>query len=104
MRRHSGWMLRLIVTAALAIATGVSPSVAQRVGAENHPKVEFVEIQGQRCLQPVVKAARVGLADYRAAEFRWLASSHPGTSASREYTENALDIEAPVWSRRFRGS
>lgn len=90
MRRDSRWMLRLTLTVALAVATGVSPSVAAGVPAEKHPKVEFVEAKGQRCLQPVVRSAHVLLGDYREAESRWLASNHPGISAPQWETELVL--------------
>jgi hypothetical protein len=83
-------MLRLTLTVALAAATGVSPCVAAGVPAEKRPKVDFVEVKGQQCLQPVLRTAHAQLGDYRAAESRWLASSHPGISAPRWDTELVL--------------
>ncbi len=79
MRRNTRWPLLLMLTAALATVTGLP--------AEKSPRVEFVEVKGQRCLQPVAKAAHVLLGDYREAESRWLASNRPGTSPSRWETE-----------------
>jgi hypothetical protein len=90
MRDNAKWMLRLTLTAALAVAPGVSPSASQGALAEIRPNVEFVEVNGQHCLQPVLRTAHVHLADYREAEFRWLTSSRPGTSASQWDTELVL--------------
>ena len=81
MRRDRRWMPRLTLNAALAIGTIVSPSLVAAVGNEDRPKVAFVQVRGQRCLQPVVTASPVELADYRAAELRWLAGNHPGAHA-----------------------
>ncbi len=78
MRRDRAWMVRLTLTAALAVAIPVLPGVVAAVSPEDLPKVEFVEAKAQPCLQPVVNGARVGLADYRAAEIRWLAITRPG--------------------------
>ena len=96
MRRDGRWMPRLTLNAALAVATSVSPSVVTAVGPDSPPKVEFVEIQGQRCLQPVVRAARVELADYRAAELRWLAIRRPTVSAPEWKTEIVLAPQEPA--------
>ena len=81
-------MLRITLTAALALAAAV--------GSEKPPKIEFVEVEGERCLQPVVNAARVELADYRAAELRWLASRRPGASAPEWKTEIVLTPHEPA--------
>jgi hypothetical protein len=83
-------MLRLTLTASLAVTTRLSPCVVAAVSPEDLPKIEFVEVKGQLCLQPIVNAARVDLADYRAAELRWLASRRPGASALQWKTEIVL--------------
>jgi hypothetical protein len=90
MRRNSRWVLPLTLTAALVVAPRVSPCLGAAVDPKDLPKVEFIEVKGQRCLQPVVNAARVELADYRAAELRWLASWRPGASAPQWKTEIVL--------------
>jgi hypothetical protein len=94
MRRDSRWMLRLTLTAALAVAARVSPCVVAAASLENRPKVEFVEAKGQSCLQPVVNAARVEMADYRAAELRWLANNRAGARAPEWKTVIVLAPQA----------
>ena len=59
-------------------------------GANEPPKVEFIEVEGLRCLQPVVLEAGAQLADYRAAEARWLAGKYPGVPAPEAKTEILL--------------
>jgi hypothetical protein len=51
--------------------------------AAEPPQVEFVHVEGGTCLQAIVTMSRPELADFRAAELRWLAKNYPGSTASR---------------------
>jgi hypothetical protein len=74
------------VTAGLALAIVVAPVANGKVGADDPPKVEFIAVLGRPCLQPLVNDATAELADYRAAEARWLAAKYPGVAAPRAET------------------
>jgi hypothetical protein len=84
MRRKGAWRVRRTLTVVLAIAPCLSPRVVAVEAPEDLPKVEFVEVYGQPCLQPVVNASHVVLADFRAAESRWLARWRPDAGKPRE--------------------
>lgn len=77
MRRNGVWSVRLTIAVVLAVATSVSPCAVAADGPEDIRKVEFVEVDGQPCLQPIIDASHVELADFRAAESRWLAIWRP---------------------------
>jgi len=62
------------------VAGLIVQSARANPGANNVPKVEFVEVNGHECLQSVVSEAGAQLADYRAAEARWLKSKYPGVA------------------------
>jgi hypothetical protein len=83
MRRHGAWRVRRTLTVVLAIAPSLSPCLVAAVGPEDLPKVEFIEVAGQTCLQPVLNASHVEFADFRAAESRWLARWRPEAGRPR---------------------
>lgn len=83
MRRHGAWRVRLTLTVVLAIAPSFSPCLVAADGPKDLPKVEFIEVAGQTCLQPVVNASHVEFADFRAAESRWLARWRPDAGKPR---------------------
>ncbi len=60
------------------------------------PPVEFVKVEGQRCLQPIVHAPHVTSEDYGNAESRWLGEAYPGMSASRWESTLRLDGNTAV--------
>ena len=86
----------LTLAAATVTFTHTSTFATDAVSAGDRPKVEFVEVEGQRCLQPVINAAPVERADYRAAELRWLASKRPGAPAPRWETITVLSPRPPA--------
>jgi hypothetical protein len=56
--------------------------------------VEFAEVEGHSCLQPVVRSADADLQDFRAAERRWLSDHFPGEPVPR--WKNQLIMEPDV--------
>ena len=86
--------LRFATTLVVAAAAVVEPQARADPDGIKPPKVEFVEVAGRRCLQPVVNGAGAALADYRAAELRWLASKYPGVPTPRAKTELLLSPDA----------
>ena len=72
------------------VAGLIVQSARANPGANNVPKVEFVEVNGHECLQSVVSEAGAQLADYRAAEARWLKSKYPGVATPEAKTEILL--------------
>ena len=80
----------VFVTVPLTASAGVE---TLSLTVEERPKVEFVKVEGQECLKPVVNAEVVEFADYRAAEKRWLAREYPGLAVSRWETKLLLPPE-----------
>jgi len=85
--------LRFAVVVGLSVAAIVGQSVRADTAAKVPPKVEFVELMGHQCLQPLVSGAEVQLADYRATEARWLAIKYPGVPTPQAKTEILLSPE-----------
>lgn len=76
--------LQLVATVILVVAgAAAAEAVADPEAVEPNPKVEFVEVEGLRCLQPLVRTADAKLSDFRAAEQRWLAEKYPGCTVPR---------------------
>ena len=68
-------LLSALLTAVLA--SSVPNAVAER------PKVEYVEVEGEPCLQPVVRGPELTRDDYRQAMARWLEAKYPGAPVPR---------------------
>ena len=80
--------MRLSTLAAVLILIGPLVTSARADPAANEVvKVEFIEVKGHECLQPVVSGAGAQMADYRAAEVHWLANKYPGLSTPHATTE-----------------
>lgn len=79
--------LRIAIAVGLAVAGIVGQKASANPSEIEPPKVEFAEVEGRQCLQPVVHGAGAQLADYRAAEARWLASKYPGVPVPEVKTE-----------------
>jgi hypothetical protein len=71
-------------------------------GADDALKVEFIEVKGHECLQPVVSGAGAQLADYRAAEVRWLASKYPGVPTPEATTEIVVSTYSDAGDEKER--
>jgi len=82
--------LRLAAVVGLSAAAIIGQSARADRAANVPPKVEFVEVKGHQCLQPIVSAADAQLSDYRAAEARWLATNYPGVPTPEAKTEILL--------------
>ena len=74
--------LRLVATVMVATA-GTASAEIETVPSPERPKVEYVEVKGQRCLEPVVNTDDAQVSDYRAAARRWLAKKYPARVAPR---------------------
>ena len=94
--------LRLAVVVGLSVAAIVGQSPRADSAANVPPNVEFVEVKGHHCLQPIVSGADAQLADYRAAEARWLATEHPGVPTPEAKTEILLSPATDAGSQRQR--
>jgi hypothetical protein len=94
MKAGSRGVLRLAAALGLAAAATAKQNARAYPDAIQLPKVEFIEVAGRQCLQPVVHEARAAVADYRAAESRWLASKHPGVPTPQAKTDIVQDPEA----------
>ena len=82
--------LRFAVAVGLSVAAIIVQSVRAAPAANVPPKVEFAEVNGHQCLQPIVLGADAQRADYRAAEARWLATKYPGVPTPHAKTEIRL--------------
>jgi hypothetical protein len=68
----------------MGLVCGVASGAEQPRDDENGSrKVEFAEVEGHPCLQPVVRSADADLQDFRVAERRWLSDHFPGEPALR---------------------
>jgi len=77
---------RLRFAAIVVVATAGTASAeidTVRSPVSERPRVEFVEVKGQRCLKPVLSTESTQMSDYRAAELRWLARKYPGVAFPR---------------------
>jgi hypothetical protein len=68
----------------IGIVYGVASEAELPRDDETGPrKVEFAEVTGHACLQPVVRSADAVLQDFHAAERRWLSEHFAGQPALR---------------------
>ncbi len=72
----SRWLLATTVAVA-PVGAVLAADIAGDETTKIHLKVEFVEVEGSRCLQPVLYGKDVQLSDYKAAEHRWLSDRYP---------------------------
>ncbi len=82
-------LARVAAAAGLAIAF-VCPRADANPPPNEPPAVEFAAVKGHECLQPVAHRAGAQLADYRAAEVRWLNNKYPGVPIPEVKTEILL--------------
>ena len=89
---------RLLFGPVLAIGL-LSPAAqsaeAPHEQAYDSPKVEFGEVQGFTCLQPVVKLPGAELKDFQAAERRWRSKVYPDSSAEPGEVVLSMPADTP---------
>lgn len=90
MTRGTRTSLRLAVTGGVLLALFVGQNAHANPAPNELPKVEFTEVKGRQCLQPVVHGVGAQLTDYRAAEMRWLRTNYPGVPFPEAKTEILL--------------
>lgn len=87
-RKAVGGLALIVVGVALHAPS--LPGFAAEPGSADPPKVEYVEVEGDECLQPVVRADDATLDDYRAAQQRWIDRVYPGSRASLRTTKMSV--------------
>jgi hypothetical protein len=90
MTRDTRTTVRLAVTGGIVLALIVGQNIRAESAPNELPKVEFTEVEGRQCLQPVLHGDGAQLTDYRAAEMRWLRAKYPGVPVPEAKTEILL--------------
>ena len=75
-RAVDGVLVGALVLSSVCSAADSNPDPRHKL-----PAVEFTEVAGETCLQPIVYDSQATFADYRDAEMRWLTNKRPGTTA-----------------------
>lgn len=92
--------LRLVAIVVIATAGPASAEIdTMRSPVRERPRVEFVEVEDQECLKPVLNSDSAQIVDYRAAERRWLAKKYPGMAFPRWETVIMLASQPDADSR-----
>lgn len=84
MRRYG-----LVPTVLLASLPAIAGETANTV--PERPKVEYVRVKGEDCLQPIVRGTDATSKDYYRAADRWLEVEYPGRRVPFWQTELILD-------------
>ena len=74
-----------VLLVALVLASAVVPNTVPE-----RPKVEYFQVGGMDCLQPLVRGTDLSLNDYRAAALRWLEAEYAGCRVP--YWQTWLDL------------
>ena len=89
---------RLLFGPVLAVGL-LSPAAqsaeATREQGYDYPKVEFGEVNGFTCLQPVVKLPGAELRDFQAAERRWWSTVYPDSRVQPGEVVLSMPADAP---------
>ncbi len=94
---------RTLQSAALVLMLQSGSIHIAQAGLKDDHIVEFAEVEGRDCLQPVKTSADATLDDFHAAEQRWLRSHLPGRQAP--HSEIALwptEGDSPLQARDVR--
>ncbi len=76
----------------IAVLTPAQLRTTARTDEPSPPAVEFVEVEDQICLQPMLHTRHATYADYRDAETRWLKENRPGIPATNWTTELVIPL------------
>ena len=84
--RSTGRLVAMLATLAIALQAAASDCDEER----KKPKVEYVLVAWETCLQPAVHDDDVELQDFREAALEWLIQAYPGCSTVAWRTEFIL--------------
>jgi hypothetical protein len=85
--RRRGLVTTVLLVSLPAIAGGTANTVPER------PKVEYMRVEGEDCLQPIVRGTDATSKDYSRAAHHWLEVEYPGRRVP--FWQTILRLDGP---------